>query len=220
MACYSSIIAFAVIVSAFAIPANAIPTPKAQSNCASELSNAGASKAFHMTVAHVVHSMSLGNLKMFDPEATEDNFVPTINFDLLAEMAILPYAPDRRTNDTDSFMTTGMKVLDSVLTHMDEKHWDMVSFDPLERLVHAFHMQEMWAHVKMEFDKFGKGVAAPSAKACECAMDIDNNGIMQYMRFVAMILREPYLFYGDPRFSDRNLMQNQRNEPAKNEIFG
>jgi len=178
-------------------------------NCDVCLTNLGVSKSFDAMVAHGVHSMTVDDLKKFDSLATENNFVPTIDFDLHSEHAILPYAPDLKNDENETSLTEGMKVLDLVLSHMNEKHWDISAFNPLERIVHAFHMREVWARVKIEFDKINKTVQAPDSEACQCIMDLENNGIMKVMRFMAMGIREPGLVYGDPTFSDRNYLTKQ-----------
>jgi len=179
-----------------------------QSVCHDILIKSGASDSFDAMVAHGVHSLTLDDLKQFDPLATENNFVPTIDRDLRSEIAILPYTPDWKSTDSSMFLTEPMKVLDSVLSHMHEKHWDIVAFNPLERVVHAFHMKEAWARTKKEFDQIGKTRTVPSDQACSCAMDVENNGIMKVMRFTAMALREPGLVYGHPAFANKSLIGN------------
>jgi len=124
--------------------------------------------------------------------------VPTVDHDLRSEQAIISYAKDIKASD-NKLRTEGMKVLDMVITHMNDNHWDIVGFTALERVAHIFHMREMWAHTKDEFDRIKK----PSDVVCKCAMNVDNNGIMKMLRFVAMALREPSLVYGDSAFSSR-----------------
>ena len=42
-----------------------------------------------------------------------------------------------------SFMTMGLNAVDQVLSHMDNKDYDLAHYTTLERLVHALHMQEV-----------------------------------------------------------------------------
>ena len=37
-----------------------------------------------------------------------------------------------------------LRLIDAVLTHMDNPNYDMRLYTPLERIVHAAHMQEVW----------------------------------------------------------------------------
>lgn len=173
--------------------ANASPTiqQKTQANCRKLLTDSGASDFFGAMVAHGIHAMTLDDLKIFDPLATENNFVPTVARDLHAEIAVLPYTPDWKSKDSHMFLTDGMKVLDSVLSHMNDKSWDNAGFSPLERVEHAFHMRETWARIKIEYDQIGKTNQAPDADVCACAMDIENNGVMQVLQGSAMALRDP-----------------------------
>ena len=38
----------------------------------------------------------------------------------------------------------GMKVVDQVLTHMDDRNYMAKGYSPLENLVHGLHMHEEW----------------------------------------------------------------------------
>jgi len=155
--------------------------------CASKLKAAGASDSFAAMVAHGVHSMTLGDLKKFDPLATPDNFVPTIDLNDQFEQTLLPSLPDKGTSNSFSYMTDGMTVLDLVLKHMDDQVWKTANITTIERLVHEFHMREAWAHAKVEFDRIRKDkTLAPSKDACECALDVDNNGIMEILTIMTM----------------------------------
>jgi len=101
--------------------------------------------------------------------------------------------------DQSSFDTDGMKTLDSILLHMDNKFWDVKNFSPLERVVHGFHMKEVWAKTLKQFQKIKKS-NQPNANACDCAMDIGNNGIMNVLKYLALVIREPSLVQGNPSY--------------------
>ena len=46
-----------------------------------------------------------------------------------------------------------MRLMDSVLTNMDNPNYDMRLYTPLERMVHAAHMQEVWQEAGEEYNK-------------------------------------------------------------------
>jgi len=186
----------------------AISLSTANIECEKVLKDAGATESFAVMVAHGIHGMTLDDLKIFDPLATENNFVPTIDLDLRSDLAIIPYAKDTKPADSE-LRTEGMKVLDMVIAHMNDKHWDIVGFTPFERAAHIFHMHELWSHTKDEFDKIGKTIQIPNYNACVCALDVDENGVIKVMRFLAMAMREPGLVYGDPAFSRKNVSADQ-----------
>lgn len=169
--------------------------------CSQMLSDAGASSKFAGSVAHAVHSMTVDDLKKFYPTANENNYVPTVNKDLKANKAILLYAPDVNMSN-GTFITDGMKTLDIVLSRMDDKQWDIKNYSPLEKLVHAFHMKEVWAKALKQFDLIKSN--PPNLETCYCALDIGHNGVMDVMKYLALVIREPSLVYGNPALKDFN----------------
>ena len=44
------------------------------------------SERFNETIAHTIHSMTVQGLRMFNPKATEENNVPTVNHDISDEV--------------------------------------------------------------------------------------------------------------------------------------
>lgn len=181
--------------------------------CQKLLTDSGASDVFDATVAHGIHSLTLHELKKFDPLATENNFVPTMNCDMRAEIAILSYAPDLKSKDNDIFFTEPMKVLDSILSL--EESWSTSSFNPLERVAHAFHMRELWARAKKEFDQIGKAKEAPNDDFCACVMDIENNGIMDVMRSTVTAMRDTSSWMSRSQFYIQYSNQNGREQMQK-----
>lgn len=167
--------------------------------CARKLQESHASTKFIGSVAHGIHSMTLAELKKFYATATENNFVPTVNQDLTADQAILMYAPDIKSPlDQSMFETEGMKTLDTVLSRMDNKLWGIKNFSPLEKIVHTFHMKEVFAKTLKQFQKVT--LDPPTSEACECALDVGNNGIMNILKYLALVLREPSLVQGNPAY--------------------
>uniref|UniRef100_A0A914EN43 Uncharacterized protein n=1 Tax=Acrobeloides nanus TaxID=290746 RepID=A0A914EN43_9BILA len=114
---------------------------------------------------------------------------------LTSDVAILPYAPDRKAPNDDKFHSDGMRTLDEVLSHMDDQHYDAKFLTPLEKVVHAFHMKEVWEAAREEYSKLK--AHPPGNTTCECVMDIENNGILKMLRKTALEIREPQLVYGD-----------------------
>jgi len=162
-------------------------------DCTAILKTAGVSERFPGVVAHGIHSMNVQQLRLFKSDVTEKNSIPTINMDLTDNAALLPNAPDIAV-DGPSFKTDGMRAVDRVLSHMDNSKYDIKLYKPLERLVHALHMQEVWFETRVEFEKIK--LNPPSVDVCRCARDVENNGIMKMMRFIALEIREPGLMYG------------------------
>uniref|UniRef100_A0A914E9Y0 Uncharacterized protein n=1 Tax=Acrobeloides nanus TaxID=290746 RepID=A0A914E9Y0_9BILA len=150
-----------------------------------------------MNVAHGIHSITLRELRKLSPNITEDNRIPTINKNLSSIDPILLYAPDRKGPSDGKFMTDGMRTLDEVLSHMGDEAYDIKNSNTLERIVHAFHMEEAWAMVEQAYEKIREN--PPNGQVCRCAMDIEQNGVLDKLRFIAMAIREPKLIYGDKK---------------------
>lgn len=187
--------------------------PSSDASCPLVLASSGCNEKFPGLVAHAIHSITVEDLKAFEPTVTEENNrVPTINMDLSSSQAIVPFAQNQiKTDVSEKFITTGMETLDIVLSRMNQQHWDVTGFNALEKVVHAFHMREVWARVLVEYKRIK--AQPPSDEFCRCAMDVENNGIMKMMRFTAMAIREPDLVYGSPKFS-------RKNAPENNQVYG
>lgn len=160
------------------------------SNCSAILQNQ-VSNRFPGVVAHGIHSFDVQSLRLFKADVTERNGIPTINRDLQSRDPIVHDAPKLR--DT-MFQTNGIQVVDEVLSHMDDASYDIRGYDALERLVHAFHMQEVWHAALPHYHNYA--AAPPSDEVCHCVTDIDGNGIMKMLRFISLKIREPELMYG------------------------
>ena len=59
----------------------------AQSSCSKLYSSYDLSKNFNETIAHTIHSMNVQGLRLFNPRATEDNRVPTVNHNIKDEVS-------------------------------------------------------------------------------------------------------------------------------------
>jgi len=158
-------------------------------NC-SNLMATRVSERFPGVVAHGIHSLDVVSLREFKADVTSENGIPTINRDLRAADPILSNAPLLLS----PFSTTGMKIVDEVLSHMDDDAYDVRGYTALERLEHALHMQEVWAAAKPHYMELTSN--HPDPDLCGCVVDVEANGIMKMLRFIALKVREPQLMYG------------------------
>jgi len=152
----------------------------------------GISERFPGVVAHACHSISAEDLReFFDPSATSRNSIPVVNPDLRSEVPILHDAPEPGSSP---FSTPAMRLIDRVLNHMDDKFFDVRGYNALERITHAMHMREVWFEASSRYALLQN--SSIPADLCTCALDIENNGIMDILPFIALKLREPGLVYG------------------------
>jgi len=152
----------------------------------------GISDRFPGVVAHGIHSLTVEDLRMhFNPSVGIINNVPVVNPDLSSNQPILHDAPEA---EASPFRTEAMRVIDRVLSHADNKDFDVRGYNALERVTHAMHMREVWTEAG---EKYSLLVRSPVPKeVCACAMDIEQNGVMDILRFIALKIREPALVYG------------------------
>jgi hypothetical protein len=87
-----------------------------------------------------------------------------------------------------------MVIADDVLSHMDDNSYDVREYSALERLLHSLHMQEVWNAASIQYKKILQN--PPSKEKCMCVNDVESNGIMDMLRFIALKVREPELMYG------------------------
>lgn len=189
------------------------PVNVSSTSCSSLMKDAGVSDNFAFSVAHSIHSLSVRELRKFKPDVTEDNHIPTINENLNADLPILLYAPDRKGPNDAAFMTDGMKTLDEVLDHMGDSAYGIRFSNPLEMIEHAFHMKELWHMVHHAYVDLEK--SPPDSRVCGCVKDIENNGLLDALRTIAMIFREPYLVYGN-RLKDYETKTERGNQFSHN----
>jgi len=161
--------------------------------CTTVLKNAGASPQFATLVGHAVHSLTVDDLRKFEPTVTEANKVPTINEYAKLSSDVLHRNARKKSevSNGDRFMTEGFNTLDLVLRNMDSRKG--LDWTTLEDVAHTFHMQEMWARLVPVYQKIKANPPADVVGACKCAMDVENNGILQTLRVAALKWREPGL---------------------------
>jgi len=61
----------------------------AQSSCSELYASYDLSRNFNETIAHTIHSMNVQGLRLFNPQATENNRVPTVNHNIRDEASTL-----------------------------------------------------------------------------------------------------------------------------------
>lgn len=143
----------------------------------------GLSSNFNETVAHSIHSMTVEGLQMFNPRATVHNGIPTVNMDRRSPQKVVPFAPEDPLGD--SFTTQPMNRIDKILQNVGKDNDGLGSFwSPLERVVHKFHMADVWSRVH------GVYIAQivhnpPSQEVCKCLLDTESNGIYAAVEWVS-----------------------------------
>jgi len=155
-----------------------------QSGCTSRLKEAGLSSRYNETIAHAIHSMTVEGLQLFNPAIGQVNHVPTVNNDLSnRNKMVLPWAPsDPWGND---FTMQTMNIFDQVLSKVGSTddalgpHWT-----PVDRLVHAFHMQDLWMTIKIKSYPIVEA-NPPAEDVCVCLNDTKSNGIYNAVSWAA-----------------------------------
>lgn len=123
------------------------------------------------SIGHAIHSMDVQSLQMFNPKATEDNKIPTVNMNLhSSQKVLLPSLPFTLTTSNkfnfssslwkvldnaphnplpQEFETSEMNLIDRVLTRVGVSDDGLgANWTPLERIVHNFHMIDLWNKIK------------------------------------------------------------------------
>ena len=77
----------------------------AQSSCSELYSSYDLSKNFNETIAHTIHSMNVQGLRLFNPRATEDNRVPTVNHNIMDEASNFYFAMLKQVNKLEGIFT-------------------------------------------------------------------------------------------------------------------
>lgn len=165
----------------------AVPVLPGNDSCAEILAAANVTGRFAVAVAHGIHDITVEDLREFKGDVPcAGNGVPTVNRDLRSESAVLPSAPCLDDGDSP-FATPAMRVVDAALTRMDDMNYDIGTTSGLQRLVHAFHMREVWALAAAQYQALAAD--PPGRAACACALDVDGNGVLEELRLIASSLR-------------------------------
>jgi hypothetical protein len=153
------------------------------SNCKTVIRNAGLSVNFNETIAHTIHSMTVQGLQKFNPRATDKNNVPTVNMDRHSDEKVIPYAPEDALGD--DFSTPSMNTVDKILSNIGKDNDGLgPNWSPLERIVHKFHMLDVWDRV-LEVYKDKVVGSPPDESLCDCLMNTDDNGIYAAVKWVS-----------------------------------
>lgn len=154
-----------------------IATARPSSTCERSFKEAGLSPNFNETIAHSVHSMTVQALRRFNPRVTVHNRVPTVNLDRKAKDKVIPFAPDYPTGH--DFSTETMNMIDRILSDIGNNRDGLgPNWSPLERVVHNFHMMDVWNRVHQVYDQETLQ-NPPSEELCSCLMQTQENGIYQ-----------------------------------------
>lgn len=155
------------------------PVPEPSTRCDKLHPNSGLTGRYWESIAHAIHSMDLQALRKFSSKALVDNHIPTVNLNLQAANKVLENAPSLPLGH--DFATEEMNEIDRILALIGKSddglgaHWT-----PLERVVHHFHMHDLWAKIKPAFDK-----VAVDAAACSCLLETEKSGVKDAVAWVA-----------------------------------
>ena len=166
------------------------PAPAWDSACAKSFKELGVYANFSPAVAHVVHAITVEDVKnFFGVELGEENGIPNANTDLTAgaDDIVLPNAPSRPGHP--GIMSPGFYTFTETMAHMDDPNFGMKE-NVLARLAHNFHMHEMWTKVRAEADNFTSNQVP--ASVCDCALDADGSGINDYLTAIFLYFRDVF----------------------------
>jgi len=157
-------------------------------NCSVRL-NSVVSPRYAETIAHAIHSLTVQDLKnVFGAEkATEDNAIPTVARDLYGHKAnngTEKFAPSVEL--PEGFGTDAMKTLDHVLAHLGNGDDGLGHvWSPLERVVHAFHMRDLWVRIHDAIPRAIEDIQHMD-DVCSCLVDhSETNGVEDKVKWIA-----------------------------------
>lgn len=145
---------------------------------------AGLGPNFAETVGHAIHSLTAEGLRLFDAKANGVNGIPTVNRNMRSATKVVDDAPEVLL-PSDGFVTTPMKVISSVWSHLGEGNDGLgESWLPVERIVHEFHMRDLW-HAVRSVHNAKVAAAPPTPAVCSCLLDTQTNGIRAKVQWIA-----------------------------------
>jgi len=164
--------------------------------CPTPLSEVGVDRYFGGMVAHTLHSLTLEDVRhYFKKDATADNGIPTVNYDLTPNVTrVLANAP--QSGYDLRFKTMAMRHTDQVLSKMSTKDWGLRHYSIVEAMVHVHHMAELWERSRPHYENFVK--SPPTDKVCRCLRRINENGVIAELELLALKIKFPGLLSGDP----------------------
>jgi len=164
--------------------------------CPTPLSEVGVDRYFGGMVAHTLHSLTLEDVRhYFKKDATADNGIPTVNYDLTPNVTrVLANAP--QSGYDLRFKTMAMRHTDQVLSKMSTKDWGIRHYSIVEAMVHVHHMAELWERSRPHYENFVK--SPPTDKVCRCLRRINENGVIAELELLALKIKFPGLLSGNP----------------------
>merc|ERR1719499_322829 len=139
----------------------------------------GVSSAYDEHIGHAIHSMTLQHPSMFNPATPGNNGVPTVNMDLASPHKLLANAPSVELGN--NFATPAFNRISWVLEHMDTGDDGLgPNWLPQERIVHAFHMQDLWERIRRVYINL-KDIPD---KTCQCLLRTGSNGIEERLEWI------------------------------------
>jgi hypothetical protein len=140
------------------------------------------SRNLNETIAHAVHSMTVQGLQLFNPRATENNAIPTVNLDRSSSKKVLEYAPSYPVGG--DFSTHSMNLVDRILSEIgNAKDGLGPMWSPVERIAHTFHMWDLWNRIRQVYTQVLS--SPPSDAVCTCLTNVKDNGIYQAVGWVS-----------------------------------
>ena len=167
--------------------------------CCASMASAGIElQSFNLSVAHGIHSINVEQLNyFFNVQVTEENDIPTTNFDLSSKEHVLMYAP--KINNDRSIVTPSMMMLNFIMANNDDEDSFLIKgLSSLEKLAHSAHMAELYTRTKLAYDDIVNSrsvqpdhrAEARNDNLCQCVTDEENNGILERLSFISEYLRE------------------------------
>jgi len=169
---------------AVALGVSILATTAANSCSPALLQGAGLGSMYNESIAHAIHSMTVDGLRLFNPRVGAKNGVPTVNRDMRSKTQVVEDAPLVEL-ESNGFATEPMKMINTIFNHLGQMDDGLgATWTPVERIVHEFHMRDLWVAIKGVHDQ--KVVQKPpSAEVCACLLDTKANGVHAGVEWVA-----------------------------------
>lgn len=167
------------VFGSFAGPLNVV----VRRDCMAQHPRSGLSPRYYEHMAHAAHSLTVQGLQIFNPRATENNRVPTVNMNMTAPVRVIHKAP---SVPLDSYFTTSaMRAVDTIMNNIGKENDGLgPAWSPVERLAHYFHMNDLWETIKLTYDDTVRW-NRPSDELCACVSETDANGVTAAVQWVA-----------------------------------
>mmetsp|Transcript_22364 Transcript_22364/g.24944 ORF Transcript_22364/g.24944 Transcript_22364/m.24944 type:complete len:214 (+) Transcript_22364:103-744(+) len=130
------------------------------------------SDIYYQSIAHAIHSIDDVALNIFYPEGTPEAALSIPTVDLFNAGKVNHHVRSMKLGNT--FATRSLNVIDGIFNNFERVpgNWSAAV-----RIVHYFHMRDLWYKVKDAMTV----TPVPDAKTCECLLDADHNGVVEFM---------------------------------------